>query len=224
MKKIRVLLVDDHHLFREGLARILENQSDFEVVGEAVNGQEGIEKARQLKPDLILMDVVMPVCDGLQATQQIKGEQPQVTIVMLTISDEDDKLFEAIRSGAQGYLLKSIRREEMLTMLRGAMQGEAAITPALGGRMLSEFRRLGQRPPAETGETSAALSAREQEILILAASGDSNKEISEKLCISIHTVKSHMRKLLAKLQLANRREAAAYARRAGLVPSSKKAS
>ncbi len=222
MSKTRVLLVDDHHLFREGLARILENQSDFEVVGEATDGLDGLSQARELKPDLILMDVVMPVCDGLEATRLIKQEIPATTIVMLTISDEDDKLFEAIRNGAQGYLLKSIRREEMLSMLRGAVKGEAAITPSLSGRMLEEFRRLGKQTAENPSEQCITLSAREQEILVLAASGASNKEIADKLCISIHTVRSHMRKLLSKLQSTNRREAVSLARREGLIPPSRK--
>ncbi len=132
MGKIRVLVADDHPLFREGLARILDRQGDFETIGEAGDGVEALLKARKLRPDLILMDVGMPICDGLEATRQIKRELPGVTIVMLTASEKSDTLSEAIRSGAQGCLLKSIRREELLTMLRGALQGEAAIMPALG--------------------------------------------------------------------------------------------
>jgi len=224
MSKFRVLLVDDHPLFREGLARILDSQADFATVGEAKDGLEALVKARELKPDLVLMDVSMPVCDGLEATWQIKQEFPRVTIVMLTVSEEDEKLFQAIRNGAQGYLLKSIRREEMLSMLRGALQGEAAITPALGGRMLEEFRRIGRQENAPPMEQHVALSARELEVLALVAAGASNKEIAEQLCISIHTVRSHMRKLLGKLQLANRREATSFARREGLIPPSRKSS
>jgi len=222
MSKFRVLLADDHPLFREGLARILDSQADFETVGEAKDGLEAQVKARELRPDLIVMDVSMLVCDGLEATRQIKQELPGVTIVMLTVSEEDDKLFEAIRNGAQGYLLKSIRREEMLSMLRGALQGEAAITPALGGRMLEEFRRIGRQETAPLVEKHVALSARELEVLSLVAAGATNKEIAERLCISIHTVRSHMRKLLGKLQLANRREATSFARREGLISPSRK--
>ena len=218
MSKIRVLLADDHHLFREGLANILNGQPDFEAVGEAKDGLEALIKARELRPDLILMDVGMPVCDGLEATQRIKQELPEVTIVMLTVRDENEKLFEAIRNGAQGYLLKSIRRQEMLTLLRGAVRGEAAISPALGGRMLEEFRRIDRQKAEDHAETQAILTAREQEVLVLVAAGASNKEVAERLSLSIHTVKSHMRKILSKLQLTSRREAASFARREGLIP------
>lgn len=223
MKKIRILLADDHQLFREGLATILNAQPDFEVIGEASDGLEVLIKARELNPELILMDIGMPVCDGLEATQKIKAELPDITIVMLTVRDEDEKLFTAIKSGAQGYLLKSIRSRELLAMLRGAVRGEAAITPALGGRMLEEFRNLSKQtqnniPPEET----VALTQREQEVLGLVAEGATDKEIADKLMLSIHTVKSHMRNVLAKLHLSHRHEAALYALREGLIPPPKK--
>jgi two-component system nitrate/nitrite response regulator NarL len=220
MKKIRTLLADDHRLFREGLINILENQPAFEVVGEAGDGLEAIVKARKLQPDLILMDIAMPVCDGLEATKTIKQEMPDVIIVMLTVRDEDEKLFEAIRNGAQGYLLKSITSREMLTLLRGAVRGEAAITPALGGRMLEEFRRVSQLKAGLAEDNTVSLTAREREVLCLVSEGASNKEISQKLNLSIHTVKSHMRKILAKLHMEKRQEAASYAKREGLIPPS----
>lgn len=220
MAQIRVLLADDHHLFREGLANILKAQVDFEVVGEASDGLEALVKARQYRPDLILMDVAMPGCDGLEATQRIKQEMPGVVVVMLTVRDTDDGLFEAVKNGAQGYLLKSIRSSEMLALLRGAIQGDAAITPALGGRMLEEFRRMSRRSAGIAQDGPETLTARELEVLTLAAQGASNAEISAELCISIHTVKSHMRNILAKLQMERRHEAASYARKQGLIPSS----
>jgi len=217
MTLIRVLLVDDHQLFREGLTNILNNQPDFRVIAEASDGLEAQIKARRLKPDLILMDVSMPGCDGLEATLQIKAELPDTTIVMLTVRDENEKLFEAIRNGAQGYLLKSIRSAEMLQLLRGAVRGEAAITPALGGRMLEEFRRVSQRAADFPADYPVALTAREQEVLSLVAEGATNKEIAQQLHLSMHTVKSHMRKILAKLHLDRRHEAAYYAQRQGLI-------
>jgi DNA-binding NarL/FixJ family response regulator len=217
MSVIRVLLADDHHLFREGLATILNAQPDFEVIGEARDGLEAVVKARKLAPDLILMDVTMPGCDGLEATLQIKQALPDTTIVMLTVRDESEKLFEAIRNGAQGYLLKSIRSQEMLHLLRGAVRGDAAITPALGGRMLQEFRRVSKQAVARPESDSAALTAREQDVLALVARGATNKEIADTLSLSVHTVKSHMRKILAKLHLDRRQEAATYALREGLI-------
>ena len=217
METIRVLLADDHELFREGLANILNAQSDFEVVGEASDGLEVLVKARRLTPDLILMDIGMPGCDGVEATQRVKEELPDVTIVMLTVRDEDDKLFEAIKSGAQGYLLKSIRSRELLSMLRGVVRGEAAITPALGGRMLEEFRRLSHQARRVPEEEVTTLTRREQEVLSLVAQGATDQDIADTLVVSIHTVKSHMRNILSKLHLGHRHEAALYALRQGLI-------
>lgn len=218
MSKIRVLLVDDHHLFREGLLNILNIQVDFAVVGEAEDGLEALVKARKLRPDLILMDVAMPGCDGLEATLKIKREMPDTTIVMLTVRDEDELLFQAVKNGAQGYLLKSIRSQEMLALLRGAVEGNAAITPYLGGRMLEEFRRLSKESPGHREDEPPSLTGREKEVLVLAAQGASNADIAANLCISIHTVKSHMRNIMAKLQAEQRHKAASYARQQGLIP------
>ena len=218
MSRIRVMLVDDHHLFREGLIQILKQQPDFKVIGEAGDGLEALIKARELQPDLILMDVTMPGHDGLEATRCIKEELPKTIIVMLTVSDEDDKLFQSIRNGAQGYILKSTYTSEMLAMLRGAVRGEAAITPSLGGRMLEEFRRTSREPSGEEEEPAEALTARERQVLTLVAAGKTNVEIAEKLHVSIHTVKTHMRNILSKLHQERRYEAARFALRQGLIP------
>ena len=212
MERLRVLLADDHALFREGLAGIIARQPDMEVVGEAGDGLEAIVKAQELVPDLILMDVTMPGCDGIEATRRIKQELPAVTIVMLTVRDEEEKLFEAIKSGAQGYLLKDIHAREMLDLLKGAVRGEAAITPVLAGRMLEEFRRLGQLAHEIPEEESVALTRREQEVLSLVAERATDREIAEALSVSLSTVKSHIRNILAKLHVSSRREAARYAR------------
>jgi DNA-binding NarL/FixJ family response regulator len=202
MSKTRVLLVDDHALFREGLANILNAQPDFAVVGEAGDGLEVLIKAKELMPDLILMDINMPGCDGLEATQRIK-EELSITIVMLTVRDDDEKLFQAIRSGAQGYLLKSIRSWELVNLLRGVVRGEAAITPALAGRMLEEFRRLGQHQARKSpSDETVTLTTREQSVLGLVAACATDEEIADELGISVHTVKSHMRNILTKLQQA----------------------
>jgi DNA-binding NarL/FixJ family response regulator len=221
MSKIRVLLADDHALFREGLAGILDAQPDMEVIGEAGDGLEVIVKAQELKPDLIVMDVSMPGCDGVEATQRIKKSNPGVTIVMLTVRNEDEKLFEAIKSGAQGYLLKTIRSRDLVALLRGAVQGEAAITPSMGGRMLEEFRRLSQQESRFPDDDPISLTRREQDVLSQVAEGATDQEIAQELSISIHTVKSHMRNILGKLHLSHRHEAALYALREGLIPPTK---
>lgn len=219
MERIRVLLVDDHTLFREGMANLLNSMPDFDVVGEAGDGIEALVKARKLVPDLILMDVSMPGCNGLEATKSIKQELPDAIIVMLTVRDDDEKLFQAIRSGAQGYLLKSIRSHDLATLLRGAVRGEAAITPALAGRMFEEFRKLERRPgPEHHGDDVPSLTPRERDVLSLVATGATDKEVADALYISVNTVKTHMRNILAKLQFSGRHEAALYAMREGLIP------
>ncbi|MCK6579395.1 MAG: response regulator transcription factor [Anaerolineae bacterium] len=215
IERIRVLLADDHALFREGLVGIISAQPGMEVVGEASDGLEALVKARELAPDLILMDIGMPGCDGLEATRYIKRELPAVVIVILTVHDEEEKLFEAIKNGAQGYLLKNIRSHTMLELVWGAVHGEAAITPILAGHMLEEFRRLSRMAPLDSGEDVVALTSREQEVLGLVAAGASDKKIADALFISRHTVKSHMRNILAKLHVNSRREAARYIRHKG---------
>ena len=219
-EKMRVLLADDHALFREGLSGIIGSQPDMQVVGEANDGLEAVVKARELKPDLILMDVQMPGVNGLDAARQIKQALPETIIVMLTVRDDDEKLFEALKNGAQGYLLKEIRSRDMLAMLRGAMQGEAAISPSLAGRVLAEFRRLSRLSssyPFPDEDELSELTKRELDVLTVAAQGAPDKEIAERLTISIHTVKSHIRNILSKLHVNTRREAARVARNKGLV-------
>ena len=223
MQKTRVLLADDHSLFREGLANILNAQPDFEVIDEAEDGLEVIVKAQELNPDLILMDITMPGCDGLEATQKIKAALPDVTVVVLTVRDEDEKLFDAIKYGAQGYILKSVRSPQLVAMLRAAVRGEAAMTPSLGGRMLEEFRRLSRQGHHSHNNSDEAivLTQREQDVLSQVAEGASDKEIAETLSLSVHTVKTHMRNILAKPHLSQRYEAALYAVREGLIPPPK---
>lgn len=217
MNPIRVLLADDHALFREGLAGIISTQPDMAVVGEAGDGLETIVKANELKPDLVLMDIQMPGCDGLEATLKIKKELPKTVVVVLTVREEEEKLFEAIKSGAQGYLLKSIRSRELLDMLRGAMRGEAAISPTLAGQMLEEFRRISQQIPKDNQDKPVDLTNREQEVLSLVSRGLSDKQIAVQLTISLHTVKSHLRNILSKLQVNSRREAAWLAKSKGFL-------
>ena len=215
--QVRVLLVDDHALFREGLASILSSHPDIEVVGEAEDGLEALVKAQELRPDLILMDVTMPGCDGLEATQLIKEALPDVKIVMLTVHDEDDKLFQAIRSGAAGYLLTSTASKVLMPMWQGVMRGEAAISGAMAAQILEEFGRLARRRPPLAQEDTPVLTPREKEVLRLVAAGAMDKEIAAELSISLNTVKTHMRNILAKLQATSRHQAAAYAVQEGLI-------
>jgi len=219
MKKIRVLLVDDHALFREGLAAVISSQPNMEVVGNANDGLEAVIKAQELKPDLILMDVQMTTMDGLESTRQIKQILPDTTIVVLTVRDDDEKLFEALKSGAQGYLLKDIRSHKMLEMLQSAINGEAAITPSLAGRVLAEFRRmsLNQSGGSNADHEDNSLTERELEVLSLVAKGASDKEVAEKLFVSLNTVKTHIRNILSKLRVNSRKEAAKLAQSKGLL-------
>ncbi|MBL1172803.1 MAG: response regulator transcription factor, partial [Chloroflexi bacterium] len=191
-------------------------QTDMETVGEAGDGFEALVKARELKPDLILMDVQMPGMDGVEATRQIKQTLPETIIVMLTVRGDDEFLFEALKNGAQGYLLKEIRSQTLLEMLRGALQGEAAISPSLAGRVLAEFRRL-SKYDAVNDETDNDLTEREQQVLSKAAQGATDKEIAAELTISLNTVKTHVRNILSKLHVSTRREAAKVAKNKGLV-------
>lgn len=216
-RPIRILLADDHVLFREGLASIMNAQPDMTIVGEADDGLEALVKAKQLRPDLVLIDISMPGGNGLEATQQIKEALPDTVIVVLTVHNDEEKLFEAIRNGAQGYLLKDVRSEMMLDLVRGAMRGEAAITPLVAGHMLDEFRRLSRAAPKEDGDPVETLTFREQEVLTQVATGATDKEIAEALGVSLYTVKSHMRSILGKLHVNNRYEAARYARYKGLL-------
>lgn len=217
MQRIRILLADDHILFREGLAGIIASQPDMEIVGEAGDGLEAVVKALELKPDLILMDIQMPGMDGLEATRQISRELPSIAIVILTVRDEPERLFQAIKNGARGYLLKNMRSKEMVALLRGVAQGEAPVAPSVAVHILEEFRRLSRLAPEEAGEDEALLTDREQTVLSLAAAGKSDKEIAEQLSLSLHTVKTHMRNILSKLHVSNRREAAQLAKKKGLL-------
>lgn len=215
MESLRILLVDDHLLFRKGLARLLDAQPDFEVIGEARDGLGAVEQAQSLHPDLVLMDIRMPNCDGLEATRRIKVRMPGVRVVMLTVSEDEQDLATAVRYGADGYLLKDLLPETLFQLLRGLASGEAPISRTMTGKL---FHQLAQRSrPAVQPAAVAVLSARECEVLALVVRGDSNQEIAEELGITRNTVKNHLRSILAKLGARNRAQAAAYAVSHGLV-------
>jgi len=211
---MRVLLADDHALVRAGIASLLETWG-MEVVGQAADGREALELARTLRPDLILMDIGMPNVSGLEATRLVKSELPDVRIVMVTVSDDDADLFEAIKSGAEGYLLKGMSETDFNRVLSGIASGEPALSSGLAARILDEFARRSQ-PASDAPQDQEELTEREREVLMLVSEGATNREIAARLVISEHTVSFHVRNILAKLHLKNRAQAVAYAIRSGL--------
>jgi two-component system NarL family response regulator len=216
----RVLIVDDHSLFRSGLVRLLAAKG-VDVVGEAADGLEAIETAQELKPDIVLMDIRMPHCNGIEATREITHLLPATRVVVLTVSEDDDDLFAAIRAGARGYLLKNVAPDDLIRLLEGIAAGEAPISGSMANRLLVEFAQRAKLPgdPANPSVTHV-LTGREIEVLRCVAAGNSNREVASLLAISENTVKNHLRSILEKLHLANRVQAVAYAIRQGLVQDS----
>lgn len=213
---MNILIADDHALFRDSLRSLLEAHG-LSVIGEARNGREAVELARRLQPDIVLMDLSMPELDGLSATRLISADQPEVKVVVLTASDEDAKLFEAIKSGAQGYLLKNLESDEFFALLEGIGRGEPGLTPALARKLLLEFARPVQAsaPPAHDPD---ALTEREREVLELLVQGvTSNRKLARQLGVSENTVKFHVRNILDKLHLHNRAQVVSYAIRNKIV-------
>lgn len=217
---MRVLLVDDHSLFLEGMRNLLQAH-DIEVVGTASDGLEALAQARKLRPDVIFMDIEMPDCDGLAATRLIKAELPEVQIVMLTMHEEDEKLFEAIKSGAIGYLLKDMDADDFVALLDGLQRGEPPLASGLTRRILQEFTNAGvdESPPTHRAQDQYALTSRQIEVLTLVAQGMTYKEVGEALCLSERTIKYHMGQIMEQLHLRNRAEVIAWATRQGLVHS-----
>jgi len=212
---IRLMLVDDAVLFRESLTNLLEQQPDINIVGQAGSVQEALQVARTHKPDLILMDFSLPDGTGLDATLAILAEMPQTKIVFLTVHEDDERLFSAIRVGARGYLFKNTHANELVKTLRGVARGEAGISRGLARRIIEEFARTAPPPPVDV-DVKTELSTRELDVVYQLAKGASNREIAAALFISENTVKNHIRNVLSKLHLRNRREIARYARAKGL--------
>ncbi len=234
---VHVLLADDQALIREGLAIILNTQPDFEVVGQAANGQEAVDLVARYRPDVVLMDIRMPVMDGIEATRRIKNGYPATHILILTTYDEDELIFEGIRAGASGYLLKDITRDRLIAAIRGAAQGEAQIDPAVASQVLAEFQRMADALRRRTGEVDPAtqstpqteadlpsmedLTPREETILRLLTEGLTNAGIAARLHLSEGTVKNYVSEILGKLQANDRTHAVVLAIRRGLVDLSR---
>ncbi|MFZ4655617.1 MAG: response regulator [Caldilineaceae bacterium] len=212
-QSIRVLIADDHAIVRRGLRTLITSQRDMELVGEAVNGAEAVLKARTVQPDIILMDMVMPRLDGASAIREIKKENPQARILVLTSFAEDDKIFPAIKSGALGYLLKDTDTDHLLQAIRDVNDGKSSLDPTVALRVIRELNHESALPP-----TTDPLTERELEVLQLLAQGLMNSEIAERLALGERTVGNHISSILSKLHLANRTQAALYALREGIAP------
>jgi len=216
---IRALIVDDHALFRRGLEMVLAAEDDIELVGEASDGTEAVQKAAESLPDIVLMDIRMPKSSGIEACRAMKEAAPSSKIVMLTISDEEEDLFEAIRAGASGYLLKDIPLDEVADVVRAVHDGQSLINPSMAGKLLSEFATLEKRDDSERAQQVPApkLTDREMQVLKLVARGMNNRDIAKELFISENTVKNHVRNILEKLQIHSRMEAVMIAVREKLI-------
>lgn len=216
-ESLKVLVVDDHALFRRGLQIVLEQEIDIDVIGEAADGVEAVAKAQELMPDVVLMDVRMPGRSGIEATQEIKDLLPHAKILMLTISDEEADLYDAIKAGASGYLLKEISIEEVADAIRSVWAGQSRISPSMASKLLNEFAAISKRGDERRQVPAPRLTAREMEVLGLVAEGLNNREIGVRLFISENTVKNHIRNILEKLHLHSRMEAVVYAVREKLL-------
>jgi DNA-binding NarL/FixJ family response regulator len=216
-ERLRVLIADDHALFRRGLEMVLNSEPDIEVVGEAHDGDQAVDRAAELMPDVVLMDVRMPRRSGIEATQKIKEQLPHVKILVLTNSDEEADLYDSIKAGASGYLLKEISSEEVGDSIRSVMQGHSRISPAMASKLLTEFQAMTKREDDRQPLAPPRLTDRELEVLSLVAQGKGNRDIAGELFISENTVKNHIRNILEKLQLHSRMEAVIYAVREKLL-------
>ena len=215
MGKIRILIADDHAVVREGTRRVLEQESDMEVVGEAGDGEEAVNLATSLKPDVAIMDISMPKMDGIEATRLIKAACPSISVLALSAYDDDQFVFSLLEAGAAGYLLKSVRSRELLDAIRAVYSGESVLHPSIARKVLNRFVSASGKP--EGKEPLGMLSDREMEVLKLAAKGLSNQDIAEKLCLSIRTVQGHLGHIFNKLQVGSRTEAVVRALKEGWV-------
>lgn len=217
MSRIRILIVDDQSLFREGLRTLLSVQADLEVVAEAANGEEALRQAAAARPDVVLMDLQMPVLDGVAATRRLRAELPESRVIVLTTFDNDEYVFEGLRAGAVGYLLKDAPSEKLVEAIRAAARGESFLQPSVAAKVVAEFARLAEATPTRPQPLVEPLSERELEILRLIATGASNKEIASRLFIAEGTVKNHVTNILGKLEVRDRTQAALKAKELRLI-------
>ena len=214
--KIRILLADDQALFREGLRMLLSAQPDFEVVGEAANGQEALRLAAKLRPQIVLMDMRMPILDGVEATRRLREMQPDCRVIVLTTFDDDELVFEGLRAGAVGYLLKAVSSPRLLEAIHAVARGESILEPSVTAKVVAEFARLANQA-AQPQALATPLSDRETEVLRLVVTGATNREIAATLVIAEGTVRNHMTNILDKLEVSDRTQAAVKAKALGLV-------
>lgn len=215
MTNIRLMIADDHKLFREGIKALLAVTDDFEIVGEAEDGETAIKQCLELQPDIVLMDINMPGLNGIQSTRQILEKQPQTRIIMLTMLEDDASIFHAMQAGARGYLLKGADPAEVLSVIRAVAEGQALFGSAIATRLMNYFKELSAKP-AVSGTPFPELTERELEILRLIAQGLNNQELAQKLVLSPKTVRNHITSIFSKLQVADRAQAIVRAREAGL--------
>jgi DNA-binding NarL/FixJ family response regulator len=216
MKPVRILIADDQALFREGLRTILSTRPDMDVVGEAANGEEAVALIERFQPDVVLMDLRMPVVDGIQATARIRDRWPAIPVLALTTFDDDRSLFGALRAGAAGYLLKDVSSETLTAAIHAAARGEAFLQSTVTGRVVAAFTRLMNSDGTQPDVLVLPLSPRERDILKLLGTGASNKEIADRLCLAEGTVKNHVTSILTKLDVRDRTQAALRAKQLGL--------
>ena len=217
MEPIRVLIVDDQTIFRESLTSLLQGYQCIEIVGRAKDGLEAIAKARELVPEVVLMDIRLPRCSGVEATQAIMNEMPGINVIMLTVSDKHKDLFAAVKAGAKGYFLKTVEADELIKGIELVSCGHVVVSPMMATKLLGEFSNMSEAARRQAKAAGAILTGREQDVLRLLARGASNKEIAEALIIAENTVKTHLRNILRKLHLHNRVQAAIYALQEGLL-------
>lgn len=216
MNRLRIFLIDDHNLFRSGVKALLARQPDFEVVGEAADGLEGLKRAREMKPDVVLLDLNMPGISGREAVQMLVEELPQTQVLMLTVSEDAEDLIDTLKSGARGYLLKNIDADFLVDAIRRAARGEAVMSPQMTTKLVQGLQHGGREMTSEAADKDR-ISPREREILMLLARGASNKEMARELKLAESTVKIHVQNILRKLNLTSRVQAAVYAVEHGIV-------